>query len=182
MLLDYNQNARDRTTCSAYSVRAMPDARVSMPLSWDEFLACDPREFTLRTVPAIYRARGDAHAAIDAAPGRLDALLELADRQEADAPRAAAKRAPAPKLPVITIAQAKHKVEALAGLERWKLRHPELAVRLAPDDVIVDTNRGRATAWYRIRINLQHVPAELHPPPEPPEPDYDWKTEWYRDA
>ena len=177
VLLDYNQNARDRTTCSAYSVRAMPDARVSMPLSWDEFLACDPREFTLRTVPAIYRARGDAHAAIDEAPGRLDTLLELADRQDANAPRASAKRAGAPKLPVITIAQAKHKADALAGLERWKLRHPELAALLAPEDVIVDTNRGRATAWYRIRINLQHVPGTLHPAPEPPDPDYDWKMD-----
>ncbi|CAN5500598.1 hypothetical protein BH11MYX1_BH11MYX1_40090 [soil metagenome] len=178
VLLDYNQNARDRTTCSAYSVRATPDARVSMPLSWDEFLACDPRDFTLRTVPAIYRARGDAHAAIDDAPGRLDALLELAARQDADAPEKSANHAPARKLPVITIAQAKLRPDALAGLERWKLRHPDLVPLLAPEDVIVDTNRGRATAWYRIRINLKHVPVELHPPRESPDPDYDWKTEW----
>ena len=124
VFLDYNQNARDRTTCSVYSVRATPDARVSMPLAWDEFLRCDPRDFTLRTVPAIFAARGDAHAAIDAHPGRLDALLELADRQEAagvpdapwpphhakapgEAPRVAPSRARKSKLPVITIAQAK---------------------------------------------------------------------------
>ncbi len=174
VLLDYNQNARDRTTCSAYSVRATPDARVSMPLAWDEFLACDPREFTLRTVPAIYRDRGDAHAAIDDHAGRLDALLELADRQEADAP----KKAPTAKLPVITIAQAKDKADALAGLERWKQRHPALVPLLAPEDIIVDTNRGRATAWYRVRINLKSVPVALHPPSEAPDPDYDWKTEW----
>ncbi len=84
VFLDYNQNARDRTTCSVYSVRANPDARVSMPLAWDDFVRCDPRDFTLRTVPAIYATRGDAHAAIDAHAGKLDALLELADRQDAE--------------------------------------------------------------------------------------------------
>ena len=177
VLIDYNQNARDRTTCSAYSVRATPDARVSMPLAWDDFLACDPREFTLRTVPALYRERGDAHAAIDDHAGRIDALLALADEQDGGVKPTRAK-APKTKLPVITIAQAKHKPEALAGLERWKARHPELVPLLAPEDVIVDTNRGRATAWYRIRINLKNVPAALHPAQEPPDPDYDPKTEW----
>ena len=177
VLIDYNQNARDRTTCSAYSVRATPDARVSMPLSWDEFLACDPREFTLRTVPAIYRERGDAHAAIDDQVFRLEALLALADRQDGGVTtkRKAEKK---PKLPVITIAQAKDKADALAGLERWKARHAELVPLLAPEHVIVDTNRGRATAWYRVRINLSHVPLEQRPPPEPPDPAYDPKTEW----
>jgi DNA ligase D-like protein (predicted polymerase) len=177
VLIDYNQNARDRTTCSAYSVRATPDARVSMPLAWAEFLACDPRDFTLRTVPALYRERGDAHAAIDDHAGRIDALLALADQQDGGVKPSRAK-APKTKLPVITIAQAKHKPDALAGLERWKTRHPELVPLLAPEDVIVDTNRGRATAWYRIRINLKNVPAELHPAAEPPDPDYDPKTEW----
>jgi len=177
VLIDYNQNARDRTTCSAYSVRATPDARVSMPLGWDEFLACDPRDFTLRTVPALYRERGDAHAAIDDDPGRIEALLALADQQDGGVAKPRAK-APKQKLPVITVAQAKLKPDALAGLERWKARHPELVPLLAPEDVIVDTNRGRATAWYRIRINLKNVPAELHPPAEPPDPDYDPKTEW----
>ena len=202
VFLDYNQNARDRTTCSVYSVRATPDARVSMPLSWDELAHCDPREFTLRTVPAMVAARGDAHAAIDAHPGRLERLLELADRQEADgladapwpphyakaageAPRVAPSRARGapkgartPKLPVLTIAQAKHKPDALAGLERWKARHPAVAAKLAPEDVIVDTNRGRATAWYRVRINLKNVPDDERPPQEPLDPDYDPKTEW----
>ncbi|MBL8957593.1 MAG: DNA primase [Myxococcaceae bacterium] len=172
VFIDYNQNARDRTTCSAYSVRATPDARVSMPLSWGSFLSCDPRDFTLRTVPAIFQRDGDAHEAIDAAPCSLDALLALADRQKAlpEAAKAA--------MPVITIAQAKLKPDALAGLERWKARHPDVAAKLAPEDVIVDTNRGRATAWYRVRINLKNVPAGLHPPPAPPDPDYDFKVEW----
>jgi len=172
VFIDYNQNARDRTTCSAYSVRATPDARVSMPLSWDAFLGCDPREFTLRTVPALLQASGDAHEHIDEQPCTLDALLALADRQKALPSKAK------PVMPVITIAQAKLKPDALAGLERWKARHPEVAAKLAPEDVIVDTNRGRATAWYRVRINLKNVPAELHPPPEPPDPDYDFKLEW----
>jgi len=203
VFLDYNQNARDRTTCCAYSVRAREDARVSMPLSWDDFLVADPAEFTLRTVPAIYKARGDAHAAIDANPGSLDALLALADRQEAegqaDAPwppmfakqagegarvapskakKVAGKPSRKPKFPVITIAQAKLKPDALAGLERWKARWPDVAAKLAPEDVLVDTNRGRATAWYRVRINLKNVPAEQHPPQEEPDPNYDPREEY----
>jgi DNA ligase D-like protein (predicted polymerase) len=141
VFLDYNQNARDRTTCCAYSVRARDDARVSMPLSWDDFLTCDPAAFTLRTVPALVAKYGDAHANIDATPGRLDALLALADRQNEpdapwpphfakgadEAPRVAPSRARKPKFPVITIAQAKHKPDALAGLERWKARYPDVA-------------------------------------------------------
>ena len=203
VFIDYNQNARDRTTCSAYSVRPTPDARVSMPLPWDEFLRCVPADYTLFTVPERFAARGDAHAGIDAAPGRLDKLLALAAQQEADgeadapwpphfakgeaeAPRVApsrakqpaAAKAPRAKLPVITIAQAKHKADALAGLERWKARHPAVAARLAPEHVLVDTNRGRATAWYRVRINLVDVPEAERPPAEAPEPDYDPRSEW----
>jgi hypothetical protein len=201
VFLDYNQNARDRTTCCAYSVRAREDARVSMPLSWDDFVVADPAEFTLKTVPAIYKARGDAHAAIDANPGSIERLLELADRQEAegeqDAPwppmfakqagegaRVApskAKGAGARRkstMPVITIAQAKLKPDALAGLERWKAKYPEVAAKLAPEDVLVDTNRGRATAWYRVRINLKNVPEAERPPQGELDPDYDPRTEY----
>ncbi len=182
VFVDYNQNARDRTTCSAYSVRPTPDARVSMPLPWHEFLACDPAAYTIATVPALFAARGDAHAGIDDSPGRIDALLELAARQRADGlddetrrkPIAAAK----PKPRVITIAQAKLKADALAGLERWKQHHPEVAARLAAPDILVDVNRGRSSAWYRVRINLSRVPRELHPPDEPPDPSYDPKSEW----
>jgi bifunctional non-homologous end joining protein LigD len=213
VFLDYNQNARDRTTASAYSVRPTPDARVSMPLSWDDLVVCDPLDFTLRTVPAMVAARGDAHAGIDAAVGSIESLLELAARQEAEgevdapwpphfekadgeAPRVAPSRArkdagrerpPAPartarpsrdKLPVITIARAKHKADALAGLERWKVRYPAVVARLAPEHVLIDTNRGKSSAWYRVRINLRNVPEAERPPPEPPEPDYDWKSEY----
>jgi len=200
VFLDYNQNARDRTTASAYSVRPTPDARVSMPLSWDDFFVANPLDFTLKTVPALFAARGDAHEGIDAAAGSLDKLLELADRDEAagnpDAPwpphfakgagegrRVAPSRAARPKrakLPVITIAQAKQKADALAGLERWKAKHPGVVDKLAPEHVIVDTNRGRATAWYRVRINLVDVPEAERPPQETPDPDYDWKIEYRR--
>ena len=201
VFLDYNQNARDRTTASAYSVRPTPDARVSMALSWANFFTSDPRDYTLQTVPAMFAAHGDAHAAIDDTPGSLDALLELAERQEAEgqpdapwpphfaksegeAPRVApsrAKRASRParaKLPVITIAQAKLKRDALAGLERWKARYPQVVGKLAPEDILVDANRGRATAWYRVRINLKNVPESERPPQETPDPNYDPKSEY----
>jgi bifunctional non-homologous end joining protein LigD len=156
-------------------------------------------------VPAVFAARGDAHAGIDAAVGSLDRLLELADRQgaegqadapwpphfakgEGEAPRVAPSRAkgaakpPREKLPVITIAQAKHKADALAGLERWKAKHPDLVPKLAPEHVLVDTNRGRATAWYRVRINLKNVPEGERPPAEPPDPDYDPRSEYEGEA
>jgi hypothetical protein len=198
VFLDYNQNARDRTTASAYSVRPTPDARVSMPLSWVDFFACNPLDYTLRTVPALFAQRGDAHAGIDDAAGSLDALLALADRQDAEgqadapwpphfakedgeAPRVAPSRAKGkrqPKVPVITIAQAKQKVDALAGLERWKAKYPAVVARLAPEDILVDTNRGKATAWYRVRINLKNVPEGERPPVEPPDPDYDPRSEY----
>jgi DNA ligase D-like protein (predicted polymerase) len=201
VFLDYNQNARDRTTASAYSVRPTPDARVSMPLSWDDLFTASPLEFTLRTVPAMFAVRGDAHAGIDDAVGSIDSLLALAARQAAEgqadapwpphydkavgeAPRVAPSRArpaarpPRAKLPVITIAKAKHKPDALAGLERWKAKHPGVFARLAPEHVLVDVNRGRSSAWYRVRINLKNVPEDERPPPEDPDPDYDWKTEY----
>lgn len=173
VFLDYNQNARDRTTCSAYSVRPVKDARVSMPLPWDDFLACVPEDFTLRTVPARFAERGDAHAGIDDHPCRIDRLLALAD--ELGAPPVTPKKG-RPK--VITVAQAKQKPDAMAGLERWKGRHPEIAAQLQAPDIIVDTNRGRYTAWYRVRINLRGIPAQLHPPDEPPDPDYDPRSEY----
>jgi hypothetical protein len=164
-----------------------------MPLAWDDFLVADPAEFTLRTVPALFAAHGDAHAAIDDHPGSLDALLELADRQQAEGqgdaahpphhPKAAGEGprvtpSRAKKFPVITIAQAKQKPDALAGLERWKARWPDVAAKLAPEDILVDTNRGRATAWYRVRINLKNVPADEHPPQEEPDPNYDPADEY----
>jgi bifunctional non-homologous end joining protein LigD len=173
VFIDYNQNARDRTTCSAYSVRPNPEARVSMPLSWDDFLVSNPLDFTLRTVPALFQARGDAHAAIDDSPGSIEPLLALAEKLgEVEEERAREE------LPVITVAQAKLKKDALEGLERWKAKYPAVAARLAPEEVLVDTNRGRASAWYRVRINLKNVPEAERPPQETPDPDYDPKSEY----
>lgn len=198
VFLDYNQNARDRTTSNAYSVRPVPDARVSMPLTWADLAVCDPADFTIFTVPKLFAERGDAHAKIDEEHGSIEGLLELAARQEAEgsgdapwpphyakapgeAPRVApsrAKAAPRPKLPVIVISKAKTKAEATAGLDRWKAKHPEVTELLAPEDVLVDTMRGRHTAWFRIRVNLKNVPASIRPAEVAPDPDYDPATEW----
>jgi bifunctional non-homologous end joining protein LigD len=82
VFVDYNQNAKDRTVASAYSVRPVPDARVSAPLSWDEVDTADPAAFTIRTMPARFAEVGDWHAGIDERVGELDALLELSARQE----------------------------------------------------------------------------------------------------
>src|SRR5213592_3642558 len=155
VFLDYNQNAKDRTVASAWSVRPTPGARVSMPLAWDEVADCDPAAFTLVTAPARLAERGDASAGIDAAAGPLDSLLELSAAQEAaglgdapwpphykkqgdEPPRVAPSRRKGgggrqPKQPLITIAKAEHKEDALAGLERWKARHPEAAGKLEVD-------------------------------------------------
>jgi bifunctional non-homologous end joining protein LigD len=237
VFLDYNQNAKDRTVASAYSVRPTPDARVSMPLRWEEVPEVVAEDFTLATVPAIYAARGDAAAGIDDTPGSLEGLLELSARDEAagqgDAPwppnyrkqegepprvqpskqrrpaaeyntpeaeaereknRAAMERRiarvaeergeftgtrPTPTgrrrsaIPVIEIARAAKKEDGLAGLERWKARHPDAAKLLEPADVLVDSMRGRSTTWTRIRVNLQHVPEPDRPGQEPLDPDYD---------
>jgi DNA ligase D-like protein (predicted polymerase) len=201
VFLDYNQNAKDRTTCSGYSVRPLPDARVSTPLEWDEVPQSDPAEFTVFTVPKRLAERGDPHARIDAAPGRLDRLLQLADEDEAsglgDAPwpphfrkaekeekrvapsrsKAAVKR-PRSRMPLIVVANSPDKDAALAGLERWKVRHPKAAGFLAPDDVLVDSMRGRSSTWTRIRLNLRHVPKPLRPAGEKPDPDDDPTREW----
>ena len=241
VFLDYNQNAKDRTVASVYSVRPLPDARVSMPLHWEDVADVEPEDFTIATVPALYKERGDPGEGIDAAVGSLEALLELSARHEAegegDAPwppnyakqagepprvqpsrkrrgdadyagrgveggpppeiqaeRAAAVAAgdrnaglptdwtgsrPTPtgrrrtSIPVIEISRAAHKDEALAGLERWKGRHPEAAAHLEPADVLVDGMRGRSSLWYRVRVNLIHVPEADRPGQEPLDPDYD---------
>jgi len=205
VFLDYNQNAKDRTVASAWSVRPTPDARVSMPLEWGEVAGCDPAAFTLTTAPTRMAEHGDASAGIDAAAGSLDKLLELSAAQEAsgqgDAPwpphykkqgdepprvapsrRKSASRAEKGSgrrqstQPLITVANARHKEEALAGLERWKARHPEAAALLQEDDVLVDSMRGRSSTWTRIRLNLRRVPEAQRPAEEPPDPDYDpWR-------
>ncbi|HTO07968.1 MAG TPA: DNA primase small subunit domain-containing protein, partial [Myxococcota bacterium] len=203
VFLDYNQNAKDRTTCSAYSVRPLDDARVSTPLTWAEVPDCEPADFTVFTVPARLAKMGDPHAGIDRAAGSLEPLLELAARDEAaglgDAPwpphfrkmegeaprvapsrkKGAAKAKPARvKLPLVTVANSPDKAAALAGLERWKARHPRVAERLAVDDVLVDAMRGRSSTWTRVRVNLRHVPEAERPAPETPDPDDDPTRAW----
>ena len=248
VFLDYNQNAKDRTVASAYSVRPLPDARVSFPLRWDEVADVTAEDFTLATVPALFAERGDAGAGIDEAVGSLDGLLELSARDEAEGlgdapwppnyakqegepprvqpskkrkpdeayegrgkdggppPEVAAERMaavaagdrnaglptewegtrPTPtgrrktSIPVIEIARAATKAEVNDGLERWKARHPEVVEHLEPADILTDGMRGRAYVWYRLRVNLIHVPEEKRPLQEALDPDYDpWEGyEW----
>jgi DNA ligase D-like protein (predicted polymerase) len=199
VFLDYNQNAKDRTVCSAYSVRPRPDGRVSAPLTWAELDERRPEEFTLRTMPARFAEVGDRHAAIDDHPCSLEPLLELSARHEAeglgDAPwpphyakqegepprvQPSKARRRVPTRPLLEIARAARKEDALAGLERWKARHPEAAAHLQPSDVLVDSMRGRSSTWTRVRVNLEHVPEALRPAPEPPDPDDAPKMSWPR--
>jgi DNA ligase D-like protein (predicted polymerase) len=216
VFVDYNQNAKDRTVAAAYSVRPTPTATVSAPLEWSEVAECDPREFTLATMPKRFADLGDRHRGIDESPGTLELLLELSERHEregqGDAPwpphykkqpgepaRVQPSRArsqpsrsrsakgsaprgrrpakpPAPrgrvsKHPLIEIGRARRRKDAIAGLERWKRRHPQAAAHLEPADVLVDAMRGRYSTWTRIRVNLQHVPPKLRPAQEPLDPD-----------
>jgi bifunctional non-homologous end joining protein LigD len=189
VFVDYNQNAKDRTVASAYSVRPKPDARVSAPLTWDEVDHCNPADFTLASMPARFKRLGDLHAGIDQHAGALEGLLELFERQgQGDAPwpphyRKQASEPPRVQpskrkssrrkssKPLIEIGRARRKGDALAGLERWKARHPEAAAHLEPADVLVDAMRGRYSTWTRIRVNLEHVPDDLRPAQEPLDPD-----------
>jgi bifunctional non-homologous end joining protein LigD len=214
VFVDYNQNARDRTVASAYSIRPMPDARVSTPLDWSEVADVDPEAFTVATILERLRTVGDPGADIDDVAHTLDALLDLAEHDEreglGDAPwpphfpkaedepprvqpskrrkSPPSGRSTSPKAstgtgrrqsskPLIEIARAETKGEALAGLERWKERHTEAAEHLEPADVLVDSMRGRFKAWWRIRVNLEHVPEGQRPPQEELEVDYDpWEA------
>jgi DNA ligase D-like protein (predicted polymerase) len=250
VFLDYNQNAKDRTTASAYSVRPLPDARVSAPLEWDEVMSCEPGDFTVLTMPERFAKIGDPHERMDETAGSLGALLELAARDEAagigDAPwpphfakaegegrrvapsrakkavgdsgkafvdqlgegfgaqrfrrRAkaieaageaatdepvtaeqkpkAARKPRASKMPLVIVAQSPDQPAAMAGLERWKARHAEVAAKLAVDDVLVDRMRGSSSIWYRVRVNLRHVPEEMRPAQETPDPDEDPTRAW----
>ena len=173
VFVDFNQNAKDRTVASAYSVRPTPDARVSTPLSWDEVPDCRPDAYTLATVLERFSVVGDPWAGIDASAGSLDALLDLAKRMgPAEKPPKGVGRRQS-TMPLIEIARAKTKGEALQGLERWKARHPAAVDRLEPVDILIDGMRGRSSVWYRIRVNLQHVPEAERPPQESLEVDYD---------
>ncbi|HEX6443778.1 MAG TPA: DNA polymerase domain-containing protein [Streptosporangiales bacterium] len=173
VFVDFNQNAKDRTIASAYSVRPTADARVSTPLTWDEVPSCRPEAFTLPTVLDRYAEIGDPWEGIEDAGGSLEPLLALAERlgPAEKPPKGTGRRQST--MPLIEIARAKTKPEALAGLDRWKERHPDVAARLEPADVLVDGMRGRSSVWYRIRVNLQHVPEPERPAQEPLEVDYD---------
>ncbi len=207
VFVDYNQNAKDRTVASAYSVRPTADARVSAPLDWAEIADCRPEAFTLATMPARFAAVGDPWAQMDARAGSLEPLLELAERDQAaglpdapwpphfgkqpgEAPRVQPSKRRAGEtatgtgtsgptgrrrstMPLIEVARAAGRDEAMAGLDRWKQRHPDAWARLRPADVLVDAMRGRFTTWTRIRLNLRNVPAEQRPPQEALEVDYD---------
>jgi len=232
VFLDYNQNAKDKTVASVYSVRPVPNAQVSAPLTWEEVPDAELGDFTLRSMQDRYARLGDVGAGIDDAVGSLDGLLELSARQEtggqgdapwppmyakqpgepprvqpskqrmADPRQARNPKAPRGRLgsvasplpsaslrrndgtvsptgrrrstqPLVVIGQARKKEDALAGLERWKERHPEAAAHLAVDDVLVDGMRGRSSLWWRVRVNLRHVPEGQRPDAEPPDPDYD---------
>jgi DNA ligase D-like protein (predicted polymerase) len=237
VFIDYNQNAKDRTVASAYSVRPVPAAQVSAPLTWEEVPDAELGDFTLRTMPQRYARLGDVGAGIDDAAGSLEPLLELSARDESSglgdapwppnyakqpgepprvqpsrrrmsdprpptdptAPRGRAGSQPqlmpqAPSRradgsvsptgrrrsahPLVVVSQAKAKADALAGLERWRQRHPKAAALLAENDVLVDGMRGRSSLWYRVRVNLRHVPETDRPAAEPPDPDYDPSVEW----
>ncbi len=186
VFVDFNQNAKDRTVASAYSVRPLPDARVSTPVDWDELSEVRPEAFTVATVPARFAERGDPHAGIDEAVGSLDALLDLAERlgPPERAPRGGDESGRRRStMPLIEISRAATKQEALAGLERWKERHADVVDRLSPADVLVDGMRGSSSLWYRVRVNLQHVPEAERPAQEPLEVDYDpWARSAGRDA
>jgi DNA ligase D-like protein (predicted polymerase) len=188
VFVDFNQNAKDRTTASAYSVRATPDARVSTPLHWDEVAGCRPEALTVDTVPQRFAELGDPWEAMDDTAGSLEALLDLAERL-GPAPKPPKGESKAGRrqsaMPLIEVARTKTKDEAMAALDTWRGRHPEAAGKLEPADVLVDGMRGPSSIWYRIRINLQHVPEDQRPPQEELLADYNpWEgysgPQWMR--
>jgi hypothetical protein len=169
----------------------VPDACVSTPIEWADVADVEPADFTIRTVPDRLRSIGDPGAGIDDHVGVLDAVLELAARDQAEGlsdapwPPHFEKQAGEPPrvqpskarrrstMPLIEIARAATEAEANEGLERWKARHPAVWPYLEPADVLVDSMRGRSSTWTRIRINLRNVPESERPPQEPLEVDYD---------
>jgi len=195
VFVDYNQNAKDRTVASAYSIRPKPDARVSAPLAWHEVPNCEPEDFTIVTMPKRFAEIGDRHREIDRRACSIEALLELSARHEREGqgdapwppqyakqpgepPRVQPSRRRQPKFPLIEIGRANKKDDAVAGLERWKARHPDVVAHLKPEDVLIDAMRGRFTTWTRIRINLQHVPEAIRPAQEPLDPDENILSSW----
>src|SRR5512141_2062128 len=151
VFLDYNQNAKDRTVASAYSIRPLPDARVSTPLSWDEVPACETEDYTLATVPALYAEHGDAGAGIDDTVGTLDALLELSARHEAEGegdapwPPNYAKQEGEP--PRVQPSRMRRKPDEYAGRGRDGGPPPEVAEERAKAVAAGDPNAGLPTEW-----------------------------------
>ena len=201
VFLDYNQNAKDRTTCSAYSVRPLPDARVSTPLYWHEVPECEPADFTVLTIPQRFAELGDPHANIDAAPGSLEQLLELAAKDQAeglgDAPWPPHFRKMEGEAPRVAPSRAKSSrktaADENAAAGGGKFSQQDRCVGGAgkveeqtsgnrrtsrADDILVDSMRGRSSTWTRIRVNLRHVPEDLRPAQQPPDPDDDPTREW----
>jgi bifunctional non-homologous end joining protein LigD len=172
VFVDFNQNAKDRTVASAWSVRATPDARVSMPLRWDEVRDVRPQEWTLTTAPERH-ADGDPWAGMASGHGSLDGLLALAEElgPVERAPKGVGGRTVT--MPLVEVARARTKAEALAGLEAWKGKHPGVVPLLEASDVLVDGMRGSSSLWYRVRVNLQHVPDDQRPEQAALEVDYD---------
>src|SRR6185312_11104841 len=179
----------------------LPDARVSAPLRWEEIPDCEPADFNVLTMPQRLKEIGDPNAKMDLSPGSLEKLMELAARDQAaglgdapwpphfrktegEAPRVAPSRAKTAvkkartKMPLVIVANSPNKDAALAGLERWKTKHSQAARLLAPDDVLVDSMRGRSSTWTRIRVNLRNVPQNIRPSQETPDPDEDPTREW----
>jgi bifunctional non-homologous end joining protein LigD len=176
VFVDFNQNAKDRTVASAYSIRPLPDARVSTPVTWKEMRTARPEQFTVRTVLERFAGIGDPHAGIDGSAGRLDGLLALAKElgPAEKAPRSGNGSGRRQSLmPLIEVARTKTKPEALAALDEWKSRHAAVVESLQPADVLVDGMRGSSSLWYRVRVNLQHVPDAERPPQEELIADYD---------
>ncbi len=177
VFVDFNQNAKDRTVASAYSVRATPDARVSTPLFWDEVAGCRPEAFTISTVPGRLAELGDPWEGMDDTVGGLESLLDLADRlgPAEKAPRGAHRSTDGRRhstKPLIEVARTKTKDEAMAALAQWRDKYPQAAEKLEATDVLVDGMRGPSSIWYRIRINLEHVAEAERPPQEDLLADY----------
>ena len=176
-------------------MRPTADARVSAPLAWDEIDACEPGDFTLRTMPSRFEQFGDRHAGMDGSPCSLEPLLELARRQLADgqgdapwpphyrkqageAPRVAPSKRRIPVHPLVEIGRARNKADALAGLERWKARHPTPPGIWRPPTCsstrcAAGSGRGRASA-----STCSTSPTTLRPAQEALDPDERLEDDW----
>src|SRR5690242_10337106 len=171
VFVDYNQNAKDRTVASAYSLRPVPDVRASAPLTWDEVPSCDPAGLPDAPWPPHYDKQTGEAPRVQPSKRRSSGSGAGAGSGGSGAKSPTGRRQST--MPLIEVARAETKNEAMAGLESWKARHADVWPLLEAADVLVDAMRGRSSAWYRIRLNLRHVPEDRRPPQEPLEVDYD---------